>query len=163
MCGRSWRSSDMAFMLRLRSAACPWRINPAQQHRQQPAHYPVGSWPPPNRRGLNGRLPWTGRTDRPGGRCGRRAVRPLCSLPLTPGRRRWGGVRPEQAPLDAPPELITNRWGPRSSPNNAGSIWEKMWPHNVESESSERSFQALPTPSRRLSDGPEFRQWRQHH
>jgi hypothetical protein len=110
----------------LKIAACPWRTTPAQQHLRQPAHYPVGSWPPPTRRGLNGRLPWTGRADRPGGRCGWRAVRPLCSLPLTPGRRRWGGVRPEQAPLDAPPELINNRWRPRSSANNAGSIWEKM-------------------------------------
>jgi hypothetical protein len=36
------------------------------------------------------------------------------SLPLAPGRRRWGGVRPIGAPLDAPPPTPRSRlaWGP---------------------------------------------------
>ena len=51
--------------------------------------------------GLNG--PWATRLGSgvPGGLNAR-----LCSLSLTPGRRRWGGVRPVPAPLDAPPPRL---------------------------------------------------------
>ncbi len=47
------------------------------------------------RGGLNGRGPERAAPTGLGGRCGLRAGRPLCSLPLTPGRCRWGGMRPE--------------------------------------------------------------------
>jgi hypothetical protein len=56
---------------------------------------------------------WTlHRPGRPNGQPDRGRVCPpgwtpgLCSLPLTPGRRRWGGVRPVWAPLNAPPPLL---------------------------------------------------------
>ena len=47
------------------------------------------------RRGLNGRCPERAAPTGLGGPCGWLAERPLCSLPLAPGRVRWGGLRPE--------------------------------------------------------------------
>jgi hypothetical protein len=85
---------------------------PASSTRSQAPHSRSGPLSSPHRRlDAAERLRSAGRST---GLNGLRATRPgsgvpggldarLCSLPLTPGRRRWGGVRPVWAPLNAPP------------------------------------------------------------
>ena len=78
------------------------------------------------RGGLNGRCPERAAPTGLGGRCGWRAERPLCSLPLTPGRCRWGGAcDPKRAPLDAPPSFSQSTTCSRLA-WNAGRIHRKL-------------------------------------